>query len=188
MGQTVSFGLRAGAPVTAQLRADQGYQASTQRYTIGPALEVGLFGGWAVGADFLLQAATLATPGSARATVRRWQLPVTLGYRFGGVAARPFVRGGPAFNRVFDTGTATPCAHGPFGEQFYCLDGNTLAELRHRGTHGAVIGGGFELRCGRVHFVPEVRATRWIDRNFGTRSSSLRSNLTEIEILVGLMF
>ena len=56
---------------------------------------------------------------------------------------RPFVRAGVSFNRVFDISGTTECGRGPFGKQFYCLEGSKLAELRHRGTFGFVVGVGF---------------------------------------------
>src|SRR4051812_21893971 len=69
-------------------------------------------------------------------------------YRFHG-PARPFFRTGIAFNRVFDVSGATACARGPFGEQFYCIDGSPAAELRHRGTPGFVAGGGVGRKLGK---------------------------------------
>ena len=141
------------------------------------------------GADCLLRRADLAIPpaGSRRAEVWRWEAPLTLVYRFR-AQPRPFVRTGVSLNRVFDIGAATHCARGPFGEQFYCLEGRSLAELRHRGTSGFVAGGRFRLPLRKVWLEPEVRLTHWIDRNFGVRDSAVRSNLNQIGLLVGVIF
>jgi hypothetical protein len=176
LAQGVSLGLRAGIPITPVLTADGPQQASAQRFTIGPLIEVHLWRGAALGADFLLRHSVLAlSPAvSQHAEVWLWEAPITLIYRFR-VPARPFVRTGVSFNRVFDVSGATECGRGPFGEQFYCLGGSSSAELRHRGTSGFVVGGGFRFQFKRLCLEPEVRLTHWFDRNFGVRDSAVRS-------------
>jgi hypothetical protein len=187
--QTVSLGLRAGVPVTPPLTVDGRQQASASRFTIGRLIEVHLWRGAGFGADFLLRRADLAisAAGSQRAEVWQWEAPITFIYRFRAVA-RPFVRTGLSLNRVFDISGATECARGPFGEQFYCLEGSSLAELRHRGTSGFVVGGGFRFKFKKLWFEPELRLTRWVDRNFGVRDSAVRSNLNQIGLLAGVFF
>lgn len=187
IAQTIRFGARAGLPVGTSLGANRPYDASSQRYVGGPAVEIGLPYGFAAGADFMLQAATFEVARS-RATVRRWELPLLLTYYAGRLRARPFLRAGVSFNRVFSVGNAMGCGRGPFGEQFYCLSGAAVAELRHRSTYGAVVTGGIQFRFNRIRIEPEIRATRWIDRNFGVSDSAVRSNLSEIEILAGVTF
>jgi hypothetical protein len=182
--QAVSVGLRAGIPITPVLTADGPQQASGPRCTFGPLIEVRLWRGVGFGADFLLDRASLA---SGSAGVWRWEAPITFVYRIG-APARLFVRTGVSFNRVFDISDATECARGPFGEQFYCLEGSSLAELRHLGTLGFVAGGGLRFRFKRLWIDPEVRFTHWMDRNFGVRASALRSNLNQAELLVGVVF
>src|SRR5437870_9911621 len=155
--QTVHVGVRGGFPASGSLRTNQAYEASTQRHVIGPALEISLPYRFAVSADFLLLAATLRVAAApSHATVRSWELPVLLTYHARKLPAHPFVRAGLSFNRVFDVGDATECGRGPFGEQFYCLGGRNLAELRHRGTHGPVAAGGLQLRFHRIRIEPEV--------------------------------
>jgi hypothetical protein len=187
LSQTVSFGLRGAVPITDIFSVDSSRKTSTQRYSFGPAIEIDLWRGGAIGADFLFQSAELGTV-SSTTTVRRWELPITFVYRLRSSPPHPFVRAGISLNRVFDTGTAVECARGPFGEQFYCLDGNPLAELRHRSTYGPVIGGGLQFRFKRIRLETEARLTRWVDRNFGVQDSAVRSNLTQIEILAGATF
>ena len=187
LAQTIQFGARGGMPVGSLLTANQPLEASTERYVAGPAAEIGLPYGLAAGADFLLQAATIGiTASPSPATVHRWELPVLLTYHVSGLPMRPFIRAGLSFNHVLDVGNATRCWRGPFGEQFYCLGAVQVAELRHRGTYGPVVAGGFQFRFKRIRIEPEVRFTRWIDRNFGVRYSAVRSNLSEIEILAGV--
>jgi len=189
LAQSISVGLRTGIPVTPLLTADPPQQVRTPRFTIGPLLEVSVWHGVAVGADFLVRRTELAVSaaGSPRAGVWVWEAPVSLIYRFH-AAARPFVRTGISFNRVFDISGATECSRGPFGETFYCPDGRQVAELRHRSTFGFVGGGGFRFNFRRFRLEPEVRLTHWADRNFGVQDSAVRSNLNQIGLLIGVIF
>jgi hypothetical protein len=187
LAQTVSVGMRAGPAITHSFSADRIQELSLPEYTIGPAIEMHLWRGSAIGADFLLQGAQLPSS-PARITVRRWELPVTIAYHLHRSPISPFVRAGLSLNRVFDTGRAVECARGPFGEQFYCVNGVSLAELRHRTTYGPVMGLGGRFPFKKVRLDAEIRLTRWIDRNFGVRDSRVRSNLTQIEVLGGATF
>jgi hypothetical protein len=188
LAQGVSLGLRAGIPITPALTADSPQQASSWRITIGPAIELHLWRGVSLGADFLLQHTDLTTsPDRRSADVWRWETPLTLIYRFP-APARPFVRTGVSFNRVFQVSGAIECARGPFGEQFYCLGDSFLAELRHRGTSGLVVGSGVRLKWKSLWLEPELRLTHWLDRNIGVRDSAVRSNLNQIAVLAGVIF
>ena len=189
LGQSVSAGLRAGVPITPLLTAESPQRVSTPRFTIGPLVEFRLSHGLNLAADFLLRRTGFAIPavGSGWGHAWRWEAPVTVIYRFR-APAHPFVRTGVSFNRVFDVSGAAPCGRGPFGEQFYCLDGSQVAELRHRGTFGFVSGGGLRLKFPKLSLDPELRLTHWTDRNFGVRNSAVRSNLNEIGFLVGVTF
>ena len=185
--QGVSLGVRAGIPITPVLAADRPQAAS--RFTIGPLLELHLWRGAAFASEFLLRRTSIAAlpAGSPRAAVWMGEAPLTLIYRFR-VSARPFVRTGVSFNRVLHVGGATVCARGPVGEQFYCLEGSPLAELRHRGTRGFVAGAGVRLRFKGLGLEPELRLTHWFDRNFGVSDSAVRSNLNQAAFLVGAIF
>ena len=187
LAQPVSFGIGAGIPVTPMIIADPPRRADTSRFTAGPLLEVRLSRGAALSADFLVQHAGLSLPaaGPRSAGAWRWDVPATVLYRF---RAGPFVRAGVAVNRVFAVNGADECGHGPFGETFYCLGGQPLAELRHRSTIGFVAGAGWRFGLGRIHIDPEVRWTRWRDRNFGVRDAAVRSNLSEVSLLAGIVF
>lgn len=188
LAQSVSLGLRSGAFATTLITAEEPHQASGSRFTVGPCIEVHLWRGAAFGLDFLLRSASLISPaGSRHARVWEWEMPATLVYRFHH-PARPFVRTGISFDRVFDISGANECAQGPFGERFYCLDGSMITELRHRGTSGLVLGGGVRIKLKGLWLDPEVRLTHYIDRNFGVRDSAVRSDLNQIGFLVGVIF
>jgi hypothetical protein len=187
--QTVSFGLSAGMPVSSSVRAADGQVTTTGRYTFGPALRVGLPRGFGVDVDLLYKRFSFGSVSDpARASAHRLELPLLLHYRFPARTLRPWIHAGMSFNRVLAVNGANVCTAGISAEEFYCMGGKPVAVLRHRHTHGPVVGAGLDFGWGRVRLSPELRLTRWVDRNFGTRDSSLSSNLTQIELLVGFGF
>ena len=188
VAQPVSAGLRAGVLATSLLSGGAARERPTSRFAIGPWVEFHFWRGAGVGIDFLMRRGSFElSPTRSEITFWRAEAPVTLVYRFR-VRAKPFVRAGITFNRVFDAGGATACARGPFGEQFYCVDGRPAAELRHRGTSGFIADGGASWKSHRLRIEPEVRVTHWVDRNFGVRDSEVRSNLNEAALLLGVSF
>jgi hypothetical protein len=187
--QTVSFGLSAGLPLNHLMTSADNQVAKTSRYTFGPALRVALPHGFGLDVEFLYKRFDFGfVSDPAHAAAHRVELPLMLRYDFSGLPVRPFVHAGMSFNRVIAVGGANLCAQGAFGEEAYCIGDRTVAELRHRHTHGPVLGAGLDFGWGRVRLAPELRVTRWVDRNFGTRDSSLRSNLTGIDLLLGVTF
>jgi len=187
--QTVSFGVSAGVPLSPLMTAAGNQAAATGWYTLGPALGVGLPRGFGLDLELLYKRFDLGFAANpARAVVRRMELPVMLRYRLSRLPVRAFVHAGMSFNRIIGVGGVDVCGQGAFGETIYCIADKTAAELRHRHTHGAVLGIGLGLRWKRLGLAPELRVTRWVDRNFGTRGSLPRSNLTGIEMLMGIKF
>ncbi len=185
--QGVSPGFSGGVPVNHLAAAAEGRVATIAHYTFGPALQVGLPHGLGVDVEFLYKRFDLGLVSvSNRIAVHRVELPLMLRYAFPGLPVRPFVHAGISFNRVIAVGGENACPEG--GAGFYCIGSETVAQLRHRHTHGPVLGAGLVFRRARVDLVPEVRLTRWVDRNFGTRDSPTQSNLTQIELLLSVAF
>ena len=185
----LSQGLSIGVPVNHLMTADNGGVASTARYTFGPALSVKLWRGFGFDAELLykrLEFGLVSDP--ARARIHRIEVPLMGEYVFSGLRAHPFVHAGISFNRILAVNGADFCGQGTFGEQLYCLEGQEITELRHRHTHGPVVGVGLSLGWGKIRLAPELRLTRWVDRNFGTKDSPVRSELTQVELLMGLRF
>jgi len=161
--------------------------ATTGRYTFGPALQVGLPYGFSFEADLLYKRFAFGFASEpARLTAHRLEMPLLLRYAFHDSPLHPFIQVGLSLNRVIAVGGSTACA-GTVGE-FYCVQGKPAVQLRHRHTHGFVLGAGMDLGRGAVRFRPELRITEWVDRNFGTKDSILRSNVTQVELLLGLRF
>jgi hypothetical protein len=166
-GQTLSWGVKAGLPLNSLLAAARGYRAGTQRYTVGPMLELSLPHGWSAAFDILYKRLDYAAPAGQGRTAGRWEFPLQAKCSLG--KRRPFVGAGVAWNYV--TGSRVPGI-----------------ELRHRATQGLLASSGIALQAGPLRVIPEVRLTRWTDRNFGVRDAPLRSNLTQMELLVGIAF
>jgi hypothetical protein len=185
----ISFGLSLGAPMNHLATAESSMEATAGRFTFGPALRVGISRRFGLEAELLykrLEFGFVSNPNLL--TVHRLELPLMFRYILHGSAPHPFVHAGISLNRVIAVGGSDACSEGVAGEGFYCIGGKPAALLRHRHTHGFVLGGGVDFGLGVLRLAPELRITRWVDRNFGTQDSMLRSNLTQVELLVGLKF
>ena len=185
--QRVSPGFNAGLPVNPLVAGADGLAATTARFTLGPTLRVDLSRGFGFDADLLYKRLSLGfTAIPNRISIHRVELPLMLRYVLRALPARPFMHAGISFNYVVASGGEEVCtAEGP---GFNCIGGERVAQLRHRHTRGPVLGAGLNFRRAGLRFVPEVRVTRWVDRNFGTRDSPIHSNLTQLELLLGVGF
>ncbi len=185
----ISVGFIAGLPVTNLLEAREGTVSKTGRYTFGPDLRIGLLHDFAVDINLLYKTAEFGFQSDpARAAIRRLEFPVQLRYRFPAEGCGPGSRSEcPSTVSSASTGSGE-CGQPGSDERFYCLSGVPAIEMRHRSTHGPVLGAGVEFRKDRLQLDTEIRLTRWVDRNFGTRESPLQSNLTQIEVLVAVRF
>jgi len=169
--------------------AADGLVSTTGPFTFGPALRVGLPRGLGLDVEFLYKRLDFGFASDpARIVVHRVELPLLARYVLPGLPVHPFAHVGMSFNRVIAAGYPNVCAGTTADKGFYCIGGNPVAQLRHRQTHGPVLGAGLDFRIGVLRLIPELRLTRWVDRNFETRDSSLRSNLTQVELLLGLEF
>ncbi len=188
--QGVSFGLSAGVPLTNMATADSGTIATTGRYTFGPSLRIALPRGFGLDVDLLYKRLDFGFASNpVRVTAHRLELVPLFRYAFTSASIHPFVHGGMSFNRIIAAGGSDVCTDAVAGAgEYYCIEGKTVAQLRHSHTHGFVLGTGVNFHLKVLQLSPEIRVTRWVDRNFGTQDSPLRSNLTQIELLFGLVF
>jgi hypothetical protein len=188
--QIFSYGLSVGVPLTNLATADNDRSATTRRYSFGPSLRIALPHGFALDVDLLYKRLDLGTASNAaRIRAHRLELVPLLEYALMQSPIRPFVRAGMSFNRVIAGGGSDACTDSlQENNGYYCIGDEVVAQLRHSHTHGFVLGSGVDFRLRALHLEPELRITRWVDRNFGTQDSSLRSNLTQIELLLGFLF
>ncbi len=187
--QNISFGVTAGVPLTNLATADEGMVSTTYRFTVGPALRIGLPRAFAVDVELLYKRFDFGfVSDTARIAVNRLELPLLLRYDFRGSSVHPFIHAGVSLNWTIPADSANTCPGTDPDSGFYCLGDRTAAQLRHQHTYGPLLGAGAEFKLKALRLAPELRVTRWVDRNFGTQDSPLRSNLTQVEVLVGLKF
>jgi len=161
--------------------------ATTNRYIVGPTVELRLPFGFAVEADALYRhfsynvaaslvdaVSTLSASGSA------WEFPLLVKKRFAKGPIRPFVDAGVSFNKI--TGLSRTVSGLAFPSR--------ADDPRDDFSKGFVIGGGVELKALLLRISPEIRYTRWGTEQFNSVFSggSLRSKVNQAEFLVGITF
>ncbi len=191
VGQDLSFGVKAGVLVTDPfvLSSSQSslnnYSFTTQRYTVGPTVELGLPYKLFFEADALYKHLNYVSHpfgfNTFQATTRAnsWEFPVLVKRYLLGETIRPFGDVGVSFRHV---GGSTTFSNGTFQAT------QEPPELGRSWSTGFVAGGGVDLAYGPVHVSPEVRYTRWTKENFTSSNGVLGSNLNSVDILIGLTF
>lgn len=166
--QPISFGFRAGTPLNDAF-VDAGGNVtlshSTQRFILGPSVELHLPFHLGIEADALYRRYNIG------GTVNHWEFPILAKYRFGiAPVLHPFVDAGPSFNYVSDPGH--------------------LLDRPHASTTGFAMGGGIEIKLLLVRIAPEIRYTRWTDKNINLSvlNSGLSSNQNQADFLIGITF
>lgn len=173
--QPISAGLKFGVPLndafSVQSPNPLSYVAQTQRYTVGPFIELRLPAHLAIEIDALYRRYGYQTaPLFSRAPVRAssWEFPVLGKYRLFSGPVQPYIEGGVAFSRLTDI--------------------PQVLELSSRNNYGVVAGAGIELRLGFARISPEIRYTGWTRRFFDSPGDYLQSNRNQATVLVGISF
>jgi hypothetical protein len=198
--QPFSFGVKGGMPMTDFVNTVNSGRftasSATNRYIVGPTVELRLPFGLGVEADVLYrhfrygnsgiagigpQAANIVTDTSTGA----WEFPLLAKYRFKGKLVRPFIDAGISWDKlsgltqtvrqVGSNVTNSSTSSNPF-------------ELQKDVTRGFVLGAGVDLKALVIHISPEVRFTRWGARHFVDPAGLVNSNLSQAEFLVGITF
>jgi opacity protein-like surface antigen len=164
--QFLSVGVRGGVPLndaySGTPAGDFSIPAlSTDRFVIGPTVELHLPFGLGVQADALYRTYTVG------GTVTQWEFPILASYHFHTAAPliHPFVDAGPSFNHVSVSGLNTAPT---------------------RSAAGFAIGAGVEAKLLFIRIEPEIRYTHWGQTNF--TFDNVSSNQNEVEFLVGVTF
>ncbi len=165
--QPFSFGLRVGTPLDEAFTngGARNVLQETQRLVIGPTVEVRLPFHIGVEADALYRRYTIG------GTVNNWEFPILVKYRFSGAPLiHPYIAAGPSFNHVSDPGL--------------------FLDRPNASTAGFTMGAGLEVRALLLRLSPELRYTRWRDKNIdlGPGNGGLSSNQNQVEFLVGFTF
>ena len=164
-------GVRAGMPLTDAFQSatsgDLSLKSATKNFTIGPSAELLLPFGLGIEVDALYKRTSIEVNGAGASTASSWEFPLLAKFRLPGVGLRPYVAGGAAFRK--------------FGELMHFAVGPD------RSTSGIVLGGGIELKVGRLRISPELRYTRW-GSGETSGESVLRYNRNQADFLIGVTF
>lgn len=175
--QPFSAGAKVGLPLTDFLNTVNGAtSSSTNRYIVGPTLELHLPAGFGVEFDALYRhfdytnvvgSGVNAITSTGRSGA--WEFPLMAKYRFPSRIVRPYVAAGIAWDTLSGVTNAV---------------GITTTNST---VTGAVLGGGIDIHAIVIHVSPEIRYTRWTSQHFNI-SNVLNSNQNQAEFLVGITF
>ena len=204
LAQPVSFGVRGGIPLTDLLNASSAlpqpgsqpskpFTTTTNRYIIGPTIEVRLPLRLSVGFDALYRHYNFSSPGFVTAPPAiflqqdeeqtkggDWEFPLMAKYHFASKLVRPYVGAGVAWDRLAGS-TSIVCA-------LNCGTSSTPPELHRDTVTGFVAGAGIDVHLLVLHLSPEIRYTRWGAQHFLASTGVLSSNLNQAEFLFGITF
>jgi hypothetical protein len=173
-----SFGVKAGIPLNdayydykSLVRYGTATNPTTQRFLIGPTLEVHLPGRFSIEADAIYRRSSFDySLANANASIhdvaRNLEFPLLAKWEITPGPIRPFVDGGVSFRHIF-------------------LDRDP-GFLTNPTTTGGVLGAGITLKAGRVRISPEIRYTRW--GSTALDLPSFRSVRNQGDFMVGFTF
>ena len=198
--QPFGFGIKAGVPMNDFLHAvnSQNFQfdTTTNRYIIGPSVELRLPFGLGIEFDALYRhfgyssfsstSGVTATIVDARTSASAWEFPLVAKYRFKGLPLlRPYVEAGVSWDKL--TGL-TQDVSTTIANVTRTSSTSTPAELNKDTTRGFVLGGGVDIKLLFLHITPGIRYTRWGAKHFIDPAGLLNSNQNQGEFLVGFKF
>ena len=189
----LSFGLRAGIPMTdftnsvTSGRFD--YTSTTQRYIVGPTVELRLPFGLGLEVDalyrrFSYNSVVTGTGVTSSTSGNAWEFPILAKYRFATPIARPFIAGGIAWDSLQGLKQDVRSALANTG----VISTSTPAELNQNTTTGFVLGFGVDVHALIIHVSPEIRYTRWGAQHFLDTNGGFHSSQNQAEFLVGITF
>lgn len=195
----LSLGIRAGVPLTDFFESVNSgnflVTSSTNRYIVGPSLELRLPAGFGLEVDALyrrfnynssygLANFLLGTPN--RTTGNAWEFPLLVKYRFSTPLIKPYVDAGLAFDTLSGLKQTVVSVANPFGQT--TTTNSNPNELKNSTTTGFVIGFGADIHAVVLHISPEIRYTRWGSPHFTIPNGPVISNQNQAEFLVGFTF
>jgi hypothetical protein len=176
--QPIGAGIKLGVPFTDAFQSisTQSFQASPQRFLVGPYVEIRLPGQLSIEADALHQALDFSIAG-ASLNSGSWEIPVVVKHRMLPGPLKPYFEAGLAFSRLSDVPGLV---------------------INHTENFGIVGGGGVEIHLLNLKLSPEIRYDGWFFRNFDTSvpgvatsnvfPSVLQSHRNQLAFLVGFGF
>lgn len=190
--QPVGFGVKGGIPLTNFVSAVNNgtfdFNSSTNRYIVGPTIELRLPGGFGVEADALYRRLHYSGSGivdgaftTSKTTGNNWEFPLLLKYRIPTEVVRPYVDAGIAWNTL--TGIRQTVINPSSSFTF----STNPPELHRNVSEGFVVGVGVDFHI-LLHISPEVRYTRWGSELLRDASGILQTKRDQAEFLVGITF
>jgi hypothetical protein len=198
----VTLGFKIGVPVTNMFSAGNttqfgnsipgSYTSAVPRYEFGVSGEFqlpknlrfeidGLFkrGGF----DSALPFGSTGSLAYRPTTFNNWEIPGLFKYNLTMGHFRPFIDFGASLRHISTISQTTYAA----GFAFPQISDNAI-ELHNRNTFGGVAGFGFTFKRGPFELTPEARYTRWANQLFVGSLGSLRTNLDQGDVLLGISF
>jgi opacity protein-like surface antigen len=185
--QPFSFGAKFGVPLTDFFNTVQSsnftFNATTDRYIVGPTAELHLPLGLGIEVDALYRHMSYNGSGlvgsitGSSVNSGDWEFPLLLKYRFPMKIVRPYVDGGVAWDKLF--GLTQSVKESIANQSPTVVNQNTTA--------GVVLGAGLDIHL-KVHIMPEIRYTRWGSAQFVDPTGLLSSTKNQAEFLLGITF
>jgi opacity protein-like surface antigen len=193
----LSVGIRGGIPLTDFFdNVNNGnfvLTSTTNRYIIGPTVELRLPAGFGVECDALYRHLNYSSSFNAvdvftnnRTTGNAWEFPLLAKYRLATPLVKPYVDAGVAFDTLSGLKQTIVSTLAP-NRQTTTTTSNPR-ELSKGTTTGFVIGFGVDIKAIVLHVSPEFRYTRWGSSHFTIPNGSALSNQNQAEFLVGFTF
>ena len=178
-GQIVSVGVKGGVPFQGALTDTTISSIDTavhtfsdsKNYIVGLMVELHLPLGFSVEADGLYRPLTITSdstvfprpPIRTSTNVSSWEFLIVAKYRLPFPVIKPYVEAGPNFRK-------------------------TGRQLSYLSNNGFVVGGGVELKLGRLRVGPEVRYMHWAADGVNRFINFPPSQQNQAELLVGFSF
>jgi hypothetical protein len=189
--QILAFGVKGGARATSDVSGFPLVSNESQRYIVGPAVELRLPLGIAVEFDALYRPfgysqqsfSNIAGLKMTRERAHSWEFPLIAKYRFRETGLHPFLGLGyePRIVSGTDVSSFNPSVS-PF----------STAPTAYSTTHGLVVSGGIDFGARRLRISPELRYVHWnrpFLGQFGPDGSyRIQSAQNEVFVLLGLMW
>lgn len=168
--QFLSWGLEAGVPLNDAVDGVAGASGTvltnTERWTIGPTVQVHLPLRFSVEVDLLYRGESYTAAGEhvlQSSSIDNWQVPILAKYELHGGLLRPFVDAGVSYRNLSGSG----------------ISGSNSA--------GLTLGGGLTLKLLFLRLSPEIRYTRWNSSNVLNSAYATQSQ-NQADFLVGFTF
>jgi opacity protein-like surface antigen len=198
--QPFGVGIKAGLPlsdfVSAANSGNFRFDTTTNRYILGPSVELRLPKGFGIELDVLYRhfgynsvstiSGITTTITDARTSSSAWEFPLVVKYKFGELPLlHPYVEAGVSWNKLTGlTQDVTTTVAGIVNSS----STSKPAELSNSSTRGFVMGVGVDFKALVIHITPEIRYTRWGAKQFIDPNGLLNSNQNQAEFLVGFKF